>query len=113
MEGLTIRNAEHMIQTGDTFSEIRSARQQQEKALGDAGVASGGSFADSLKSAINEVNELQKVSDSKMQALATGENKNIPEVMLAVEKADIALKMLVQVRNKVIDAYQEVMKMQV
>ena len=48
-----------------------------------------------------------------MQQLATGENKNIPDVMLAVEKADIAMKLMVQVRNKIIEAYQEVMKMQV
>ncbi len=111
MEGLTIGNAEHFISTGDTLSEIRSQRQ---KSTGlEIPSSSGPSFAESLKSAVHQVNELQRVSDSKMEALATGENKNIPEVMLAVEKADIALKMLVQVRNKVIDAYQEVMRMQV
>ena len=48
-----------------------------------------------------------------MEKLATGETKNIPEVMVAAEKADIALKLMVQVRNKMIDAYQEIMKMQV
>ncbi len=48
-----------------------------------------------------------------MQNLATGKTDNVADVMIAAEKADIALKVMVQVRNKIIDAYQEVMKMQV
>ncbi|MEK7355209.1 MAG: flagellar hook-basal body complex protein FliE, partial [Bdellovibrionota bacterium] len=52
-------------------------------------------------------------ADKKAQALATGKTTDIPEVMMAAEKADIALRMMVQVRNKIIDAYQDVMKMQV
>ena len=59
------------------------------------------------------VNEAQKNSDKAIQALATGKTDNVAEVMIATEKADIALKLMVQVRNKIIDAYQEVMKMQV
>ena len=70
-------------------------------------------FADTLKKSIGEVNQLQKTADVKMQQLATGENKNIADVMVATEKADIALKLMVQVRNKVINAYNEIMKMQV
>jgi flagellar hook-basal body complex protein FliE len=48
-----------------------------------------------------------------MQKVASGESTNISEVMIAAERADIALKLMMSVRNKVIDAYQEVMKMQV
>ena len=48
-----------------------------------------------------------------MQKLATGKAESIPDVMIAAEKADIALRLMLQVRNKVIDAYQEIMKMQV
>ncbi|MNT43876.1 Flagellar hook-basal body complex protein FliE [compost metagenome] len=73
----------------------------------------GKSFADTLKDAVGNVNELQKTSDKQMQALATGKTDNVADVMIAAEKADIALKVMVQVRNKIIDAYQEVMKMQV
>ncbi|AFY02997.1 hypothetical protein Bdt_3322 [Bdellovibrio bacteriovorus str. Tiberius] len=59
------------------------------------------------------MNEMQKASDKAMQNLATGKTDNVADVMIAAEKADIALKVMVQVRNKIIDAYQEVMKMQV
>jgi flagellar hook-basal body complex protein FliE len=71
------------------------------------------SFADTLQDAIGSVNELQKTSDKAMQNLATGRTDNVADVMIAAEKADIGLRLMVQVRNKIIDAYQEVMKMQV
>ena len=80
---------------------------------GANGKIDGGGFADILRDAINETNELQKQADVKTQDLATGKTTNIPEVMMTVEKADIALRLMTQVRNKIIDAYQEVMKMQV
>ena len=121
MDGLTIRQGQSLIDTGKTASELRS--QQFESAnvaskdpfaeIGTTGAAKGKSFADTLKEAITDVNMLQKESDKKMQELATGKSTNIPDVMMAAEKADIAMRMMVQVRNKIIDAYQDMMKMQV
>lgn len=108
MDGLTITTAKDLLETGKTFSELRTQRVRPEKAD-----ASAPSFGDTLEQAIGKVNEAQKESDKQMQALATGEQTNISEVMIAAEKADIALKLMMSVRNKVIDAYQEVMKMQV
>jgi len=70
-------------------------------------------FGDFLANSINEVNQLQNKANESIQRLVTGENKNIHETMLAVEKADIAFKTMNQVRQKVLDAYREVMKMQV
>ena len=70
-------------------------------------------FAATLKDAVNEVNTLQKISDVKSQDLATGKTQNISDVMIAAEKADISLRLMVLVRNKIIEAYQEMMKMQV
>ncbi|MBT4763309.1 MAG: flagellar hook-basal body complex protein FliE [Bdellovibrionaceae bacterium] len=109
MDGLTISSAKDMLQTGRTTSEIRDL-----KLKNDSGISvNQPSFSDTLTQAIGKVNELQVNADVQAQKLATGETKNIPEVMVAMEKADIALKLMVQVRNKIIDAYQEVMKMQV
>ncbi len=71
------------------------------------------SFADSLKTAINKVDQLQKSADVKTQDLLTGKSTNIHETLITVEKAEIALKLMTSVRNKIIDAYQEIMKMQV
>lgn len=108
MDGLTIRTAESLIKSGNTSSEIQS------KANSSKSQESGsGSFANSLNDAINKVNDMQVSSNQMMEKLASGETKNIPEVMISAEKADIALKLMVQVRNKMIDAYQEIMKMQV
>ncbi len=112
MDGLTIRSAEGMIETGQTLRDLRSSSGMKSEVMGAQGPESR-SFADTLKEAVNTVNALQKDSDKKMQDLATGKAKNIPEVMIASEKADIAFKLMVQVRNKIIDAYHEVMKMQV
>lgn len=71
------------------------------------------SFAELLASSVNDVNDLQKEANQAIQKLVTGENKNIHETMLTVEKAEIAFRTMNQIRMKVIDAYKEIMKMQV
>lgn len=75
--------------------------------------SSGVSFGETLKDAIHKVNDLQQTADVKMQQLATGETSDIADVKIAAEKADIALRLMTSVRNKMIDAYNEIMKMQV
>jgi flagellar hook-basal body complex protein FliE len=112
MDGLTVSNSEMLLRTGRTASEIRNDQMNRDASY-NVGNAEGTSFADALKNAVNSVNELQHESDIQVQKLATGQTKNIPEVMISVEKANVAFKLLMQVRNKIIDAYQEIMKMQV
>ncbi len=73
----------------------------------------GKGFAETLQEAVGNVNEMQVNADKQVQNLVTGRTDNVADVMIASEKADIALKLMVQVRNKIIDAYQEIMKMQV
>lgn len=69
-------------------------------------------FSEFLSSSISDVNGLQQDANIAIQKLATGESKNIHETMLAVEKADIAFKTMNQIRSKVLDAYREIMRMQ-
>ena len=59
------------------------------------------------------VNDMSMQSDKAIQRLATGENRNLHETMIAVEKASISFLFMSQVRNKALEAYQEVMRMQV
>ena len=73
----------------------------------------GEGFADTLQSMVSKVNENQVTADTAVEKLQTGESHNLHEVMISLEKADISLRMMVQVRNKVIEAYQEIMRMQV
>jgi flagellar hook-basal body complex protein FliE len=111
MEGFTVSNANRLIDTGIT-RDSKSIRIEGSSTTSSASGA-GKNFADTLKDAIGSVNELQVASDKAMQNLATGKTDNVADVMIATEKADIALRVMLQVRNKIIDAYQEVMKMQV
>ncbi|WP_127716590.1 flagellar hook-basal body complex protein FliE [Halobacteriovorax sp. HLS] len=70
-------------------------------------------FGEMLASSVSQVNGLQQEANVAIQKLVTGESKNLHETMLAVEKADIAFKTMNQIRTKVIDAYKEIMRMQV
>lgn len=76
-----------------------------------AAVAEGtGKFLGEL---VNKVNDLQVHADREIQKFSTGESKGLHEVMLAMEKSGVAFQFLTQVRNKALEAYQEVMRMQV
>lgn len=70
-------------------------------------------FANSLKQAIENVNGAQAASDQKTEALIRGEINDLHEVMIAAQKASITLETTVQVQQKAIDAYNEIMRMQV
>jgi len=62
---------------------------------------------------VSKVNDMQVHSDKSIQALASGENKNLHEVMISMEKASISFQFMTSVRDKALSAYQEVMRMQV
>ena len=70
-------------------------------------------FGELLEKTISEVNQAQLESDKAVEQLHSGQAKNIHETMIALEKADISMRLVVQIRNKVVDAYQEIMRMQV
>lgn len=74
---------------------------------------SGKPFSEFFSEALNNVNELQSNAKEASIKLAAGQIEDISEVMIASEKASVALQLTMQVRNKVVDAYQEVMRMQV
>lgn len=72
-----------------------------------------GDFESHLKNALGEVNNLQRQAEQSIQQLV-GEGKgDLQETMIALEKADVSFRLMMQIRNKVLDAYQEIMRMQV
>ncbi|MFB6466635.1 flagellar hook-basal body complex protein FliE [Cytobacillus sp. Hz8] len=71
------------------------------------------SFASVLKESINQVNEAQVTSDKLTEKLASGQDVDLHEVMIAGQKANITLQATIEIRNKAIEAYQEMMRMQV
>lgn len=77
-------------------------------------VQSGGAdFAGVLKRTLGEVNELQVIADEAATSLVLGEAADIHQVMIAVEEAKLSMQVTVQIRNKMIEAYQEVSRMQI
>ncbi len=69
-------------------------------------------FGDLLKQALQEVNQASIQSEDEARNLMTGESADMHSAMLAVQKADLSFQMMMAVRSKLIDAYREVMRMQ-
>jgi flagellar hook-basal body complex protein FliE len=70
-------------------------------------------FGGILSSALAQVNQNQLNGEAAIQKFESGEAKHLHEVMIAVEEAEISLRMLVQMRNKALAAYEEIMRMQI
>jgi flagellar hook-basal body complex protein FliE len=97
-------NVPSPIAPGNLLGEARPASNSQ--TLVDRG---GETFA----KLFNDVNELQLAADRKMEEFATSGEKDMHGTMIALQKADLSLRLLLQVRSKLTSAYQEIMRMQV
>lgn len=75
--------------------------------------AGGKAFKDYLLDSIQEVNSMQQSADQAVEKLATGGDVSPAEVLTAVQKADIAFRMMMQIRNKLVAAYDEVKNIRV
>ncbi len=75
--------------------------------------ADGPKFKDILLSSIREVNAVQQEAERAVEALAAGEELSPAEVLIAVQKADIAFRLMMQIRNKLVQVYQEVQNIRV
>lgn len=71
------------------------------------------SFGQMLKGSLERVNQLQNEADSSIDNLANGSQTDIHQTMIAVEKADVSFELLMQIRNKLISAYERIMRMPV
>lgn len=71
---------------------------------------SGPSFKDTLNNFLSDVNEMQHKADQSIQKMVSGEITDVHQVMSSVEEAGVAFNMMMEIRNKVMDAYQEIMR---
>lgn len=78
-----------------------------------AGEATGASFKDVLKAGVEEVNRAQQEATRAVEDLATGRRGDIESVVVATQKADNAFRMLQQLRNRMVEAYDEIKQMRV
>lgn len=99
----------------EILGELRDLKAQKkfESAGQDEDQKPKTSFMDHLKNAVDEVNQNQIGADKKATDLANGKDTNIHETMLAASQAELSFNLMVQVRNKALEAYQEVMRMPV
>jgi len=68
-------------------------------------------FKDILQKSINQIGELNEKADQALSNLSTGELQDVHQVMIALEKADLTFRAMMQIRTKLVDAYQEIMRM--
>lgn len=77
------------------------------------GFREGNQFADVLGNMIEKTNNIQQEAELSARKFAVGESEGVHDTMIALEKADLSFRLLMQVRNKVMDAYQELTRMQI
>ena len=97
------------------LSVLRSTATQAAGKPSEVAPAAGApNFADLLKNSIEKVNQVQEQSSQMADKLAAGDtSQNLHEVMIALQTASVSFQEMVQVRNKIVSAYQDVMNMQV
>ncbi len=85
----------------------------QTGAAGGAGVSGTSGFLDSLKSAIGKVNDAEMEAGRAIDTLMTGETQDVHRTMVALQQADVSFQLMMQIRNKLVAAYEEIQRMQV
>lgn len=73
----------------------------------------GGNFGEFFKEAVDRVDGMQKEANDQVTAFIAGEQDNVHDVMIAMNEAKLAFQLMAEVRNKVLETYQELMRMQV
>jgi flagellar hook-basal body complex protein FliE len=94
------------------LSGISNAYVQDIPALDNTGEAAGASFASVLSNAVHTVDQLHNAAADQVSNLLQGGGADLNNVMIAVEKADVSFQLMMQVRNKIVSAYQDIEKMQ-
>ncbi len=75
--------------------------------------AGGEGFKEVVESYLKEVNDLQQQADKAVFELASGRTDNLHQVVAAISEADLSFRLMMQIRNKLLEAYKEIMRMQV
>jgi flagellar hook-basal body complex protein FliE len=103
--------SEILLQRTSPLQQLREFESRLSPKEG-GGVGAGG-FKEMLSEALNRVDEAHKISDTQIQNVLSGDVQDVHTAMIAMQKAELSFQMMMQVRNKLIEAYQEVMRMQV
>ena len=96
----------------DALSNFTKAEQSIKGNSFDKPVPASTAFADTLKTSLSKVNELQQDKKAMITSFASGEQQNVHELMISLQKAGLAMNMTAAVRNKAMEAYKELARMQ-
>ena len=94
------------------ISSLRILPAEIESAATEFPAEASGGFADSLRGAMGEMGELGAQADHKVAGVLEGTGGDVHTALSAVEKADLSFQLMMQVRNKIVSAYQEISRMQ-
>src|SRR5882762_6789441 len=98
----------NLISNLPAFPNLQQPSSSPMQQPGDA----DGNFGSALKTAINQVEDMHSSAEHQVTDLLKGDRSDVHNVMIAVEKADVAFQFMMQVRNKIVSAYQGVSRMQ-
>ena len=98
------------MKLGGVGSPLEMARAKTSSGVSRAG---RDEFSDFLTKAVSEVEEKMRISDVERQKVLTGEANNLHQATIAAQEASVAFSLMVEVRNKLVESYQELMRMQV
>lgn len=87
---------------GDDFLSLPGPRQSGQSDFGSA-----------FRNAVDSVDKAQKAADGEIEAFVAGENENLHDVMISMNEAKLAFQLMTEVRNRMLETYQELMRMQV
>jgi flagellar hook-basal body complex protein FliE len=93
------------------FPQVDLGRATTSSQAQPGGGTNNSEFMSTLRTAIDQVGQLQSEADGKVAQLLSGNGQDVHSAMIAVEKAGLAFQMMVQVRNKIVQAYQQVSSM--
>lgn len=92
------------IRIGSSFQSWSLQKEQVERSR-------SGNFEDILNDAMNKINQVQRDAELAIRELASG--GDMTQAMISIEKADLSFQMMVEIRNRLLNAYEEIMRMQV
>jgi len=95
------------IQSVSPFALAGVTNKAQEKSSG------GTDFLTVLKASLNDVNDMQIKGDEALRDIATGQVKDLHQAAIAIDKAEISMKLMLEVRNKALSAYKEILRTQI
>ncbi len=95
------------IQDGDRSSEVFGRKREVQPETEER------TFGDMLGDAINSVDDAKQTADQQVEDFVAGKTENVHDVMLAMEEADVSFQLMLEIRNRAVEAYQELSRMQI